>query len=245
MRIPCPQCGGEVHLREAAGFPVCPFCGVGLALDRTGVRPHVLYLPRVAPAEVLPLLRRWADRRGAALPLGSPPPRLTYYPFWRYALEGPRRLVPAWSTVNAAWDALRLPDAEQVFFDASHIAGAAVVEPTVPEAAARARVFGGAPAEPGDLVHLPVYETAIRARGVRQPIAIEACAGTVVCSAAALPRGANGGRARRAGWLAAGGLLMLVAALAIRPLGIAAFAVAALAVLLWAALAGAGRGRGA
>jgi hypothetical protein len=234
-----------VHLREAAGFPACPFCGVGLALDRTGVRPHVLYRPRVTPTQILPLLRRWADRHGVATALSPLSPRLIYYPFWRYALEGPRRLVPAWSTLDAQWEELRLPDAEQVFFDASHVQGAGVVEPTIPEAAARARVFGEAPAQPGDLVHLPVYEATIRVGGLRQRVAVEACAGAVVCSAGGMSQRTRVETVRHAWWMAGGGLVVLVAAATIRPLGIAAIVVAFLAALLYGALLGEGRRSGA
>jgi hypothetical protein len=243
VKIPCPQCGGEVHLREAEGFPACPFCGVGLVLDRTGVRPHVLYLPRIPSTEVLPLLRRWADQHRLAAAPAAAPSRLVYYPFWRYAREGPRRLIPAWSTLETHWDELRLPDAEQVFFDASHVQGATVVESTVPEPAARARAFGDGLVPEGDLVHLPVYEATIRLGEVRRCIAIEACSGMVVCSETALPQAAGSGAARVA-WMAGVGSVMLAAAMVVRPLGVAALVVAALAALLYGVLVTDGRGGG-
>jgi len=228
-----------VRLRDAEGFPACPFCGACLVLDRTGVRPHFLYRPRITPAQVLPLLRRWADRRAPAASLGAVAPRLTYYPFWRYAREGPCRLVPAWSTLENAWDELGLPDAEQVFFDSSHVQGAAVVEPTVPEAAARARVFGDVPAKEGDLVSLPVYEAAIRLGEVQQGVAVEACSGTVVCSGIKVPQGA--GPAGPIGWLVGGGVAMAATAMAIRPLGLAILVVAVLAGCLYGVLVRGGR----
>lgn len=237
MRIPCPQCGGEVQLRDPEGFPVCPFCGAGLVLDRTGVRPHVLYRPRVTPAQVLSVVRRWAERRGLSASPIAEPSRLVYYPFWRYAREGPRRLVPAWSTVETQWAELRLPEAEQVSFDAAHVQGAVVVEPTVPEAAARARVGGEGSAGEGDLVHVPAYEATMRLGSTRLPVAVEACSGTVVCAAAP---GAEGGRAaafRRATWMASAGLAIVGAGMLIRPFAIAATASAGLAVLLYGVLA--------
>ncbi len=242
MRIPCPQCGGDVRLREAEGFPTCPFCGAGLVLDRTGVHPHFLYRPRIAPAQVLPLLRRWADRWAPNASLGAVTPRLTYYPFWRYARQGPRRLVPAWLTLESAWSELGLPDAEQVFFDPSHVQGATVVEPMVPEAAARVRVFGDTEAKEGDLVSLPVYEAAIRFGGVQQGVAVEACSGTVIYSGNAAPQRAR--TAGAVGLLAGGGLAMFAAAAAIRPLGFAVLVVAALAGLLYAVLVEEGRRNG-
>lgn len=244
MRVPCPQCGGEVQLRDPEGFPVCPFCGAGLVLDRTGVRPHVLYRPRVTPAEVLPLLRRWAERRGMSASLGPESPRLTYYPFWRYAREGPRRLVPAWATLEPQWAALRLPEAEQVSFDAAHVQGAVVVEPAVPEAAARARCVGERTVPEGDLVHVPVYEVAVRSQGARIPVAVEACSGTVVCPGAPGGEGTSAAAVRRAVRMAGGGLAILAVAVAVRPLGIAAIASTALAVLLYGVLAVEGRGSG-
>jgi hypothetical protein len=223
-----------VRLREADGFPACPFCGARLVFDRTGVRPHFLYRPRIAPAQVLPLLRRWADRWAPSASLGSVAPRLAYYPFWRYAREGPRRLVPAWATLESAWNEVGLPDAEQVFFDPLHVQGATVVEPTVPEGAARVRVFGGAEAREGDLVSLPVYETAVRFGGIQQCVAVEACSGTVIYSGIAGPA-----RPRTTGalaWLAGGWLAMFAAATGIRPLGIAILVAAALAGFLYAVL---------
>jgi hypothetical protein len=244
VRIPCPQCGGEVQLRDPEGFPACPFCGAGLVLDRTGVRPHVLYRPRVTPAQVLPLLRRWAERRGMSASPGLEPPRLVYYPFWRYAREGPRRLVPAWSTVEMQWAELRLPEAEQVSFDAAQVRGAVVVEPTVPEAAARERGGGEGSAPEGDLVHLPAYEATMRLGGARLPVTVEACSGTVVCAGALGAEGTRAAAIRRAAWMVAGGLLVLAVGMTIRPFAIAAAASAALAVLLCGVLASEGRGSG-
>ncbi len=241
MRIPCPQCGGELQLRDPEGFPACPFCGASLVLDRTGVRPHVLYRPRVTPAEIVPLLRRWAERRGLRASPGPEPPRLVYYPFWRYAREGPRRLVPAWSTLETQWAELRLPDAEQVSFDAAHVQGAPVIEPTVPEAAARA---GDASVTEGDLVHLPAYEAAMRVGGARLHVAVEACSGAVVCAGAPGAEETRTAALRRAVWMAAGGLAILAAGVTIRPLGAAAIVAAALAGLLYGVLASDRRGSG-
>ena len=139
MKFPCPQCGGEILLQEPGGFPVCPFCAAGLVLDLGGVRPHLLYRPRHASADVLPLLRRWCDRQGLPAPSIVSAPRLVYYPFWRYVSAGPPRLVPAWSTLKPRWTDLKIPEAEQVFFDPALVEKAEVVEATVPEAAARER----------------------------------------------------------------------------------------------------------
>lgn len=233
-----------MQLRDPEGFPACPFCGTGLVLDRTGVRPHLLYRPRVTPAQALPLLRRWAERRGMSASPGAEPPRLVYYPFWRYAREGPRRLVPAWSTLEAQWTELRLPEAEQVSFDAAHVQGAVVVEPTVPEAAARARVGGERSAPEGDLVHLPAYEMTMRLGSTRLPVAVEACSGKVVCAAAPGTEGTRAAAMRRAAWMVSGGAAILGVAMAIRPFAFAATASAALAALLYGVLASEGRGSG-
>lgn len=240
MRIPCPKCGGEVQLRDPEGFPACPYCGVGLVLDRTGVRLHVLYRPRVTSAQVLPVLRRWAERRGVSASPGPEAPRLTYYPFWRYAREGPRRLVPAWSTLETQWAELRLPEAEQEPFDLAQVQGAEVVEPTVPEAAARERV-GGQGVPEGDLVHLPVYDATLRVGQAPFRVAVEACSGMVVSAGAFGAEGTGTAAMRRAAWMVGGGLAILGTALVIRPFAIAAIAAAALAVLLYGVLSSEGR----
>jgi hypothetical protein len=175
---------------------------------------------------------------------GADPPRLVYYPFWRYAREGPRRLVPAWSTVETQWAELRLPEAEQVSFDAAHVQGAVVVEPTVPEAAARARVSGESSAPEGDLVHVPAYEATMRLGATRLPVAVEACSGTVVCAGAPGAEGTRAAAIRRAAWMLAGGLTILGVGMTIRPFAIAAIASAGLAALLYGALASEGSGSG-
>lgn len=236
MKSPCPQCGGEVHLRDAEGFPTCPFCGVGLVLDRTGVRPHLLYRPRIASTQVTALVRRWAERRRQRLASGATAPRLVYYPFWRYAREGPRRLIPAWSTLEPEWDTLRLPDAEQVFFDASHVGDADVIQSSVPEASARARAFGEASVPPGDLVHVPFYETTVRLGEIRRSVGVEACTGTVVCPGLEALGARTPTMARRTGWMLCVGVVMLAAALAIRPLGVVVVVVGVTTVLLYGIL---------
>lgn len=236
MRVPCPQCGGEVRLRDAEGFPACPFCGVGLAFDLTGVRPHLLYRPRLTPDQLLPALRRWADRQGCQV-AATAAPRLAYYPFWRYAQEGPLRLVPAWPTLEPAWERLPPPEAEQAFFDPAQVGEARLVEASVPEAAARARVGAG---REGELVHLPVYEGTVRAGGGSLSVWVEACGGGVIWPEAAPP--AARGRSGRAVWMLGGGLAMLCAAALIRPLPILLPLLVAAAALIYVGLLGTGRG---
>jgi hypothetical protein len=150
--------------------------------------------------------------------------------------------VPAWSTLESAWDQLRLPDAEQVFFDASLVQGAEVVEPSVPEASARARAFGEAAVPAGDLVHLPIYETTVRLGDLRHALGVEACSGTVVCPGLEAAADVTAGWARRTGWMVCGGLVMLGAALAIRPLGVVLAVVGAVTALLYGVLASETRG---
>ena len=232
-------------LRDAGGFPACPFCGAGLVLDLSGIRTHFLYRPRIAPDQVLPLLRRWADRKRAGALAGPANPRLVYYPFWRYVKDGPRRLVPAWSALDPAWDRLSLPDAEQLFFDAAQAEGGEVIDPTVPEAAARARALGDGATEAGDLVHLPVYEATVRLAGTPVSLRVEACSGTVLAPEVALPTPADGATSGRTAWMVGGGSAMLAAAVGIAPLGIALAAVATLSLMVYLGLRGAGRGGGA
>jgi hypothetical protein len=181
VKIPCPQCGGDVQLQEATGFPPCPFCGASLVLDLTGVRPHMLYRPRHGPAEVLPLLRRWCDAEGFPSPSAASMPHTVYQPFWRFVSQGRPRLVPAWPTLEDRWADLPLPEAEQVIYDPSIVGTARAVEPTVAEAAARSRVFGASAASvpAGDLVHIPFYEIQATVGRGRLAASIEACSGRV------------------------------------------------------------------
>jgi hypothetical protein len=150
--------------------------------------------------------------------------------------------VPAWSTLESAWSGLRLPDAEQVFFDAAHVHGAEVIEPSVPEASARARAFGGVPGAAGDLVHLPIFETTVRVGDRRHTVWVEACSGAVVCPALEAAAGVTVGLARRAGWMACGGLVILGAAVAVRPLAVVLLVAGAVAVLLYGVLVSERRG---
>jgi hypothetical protein len=233
-----------VYLREAAGFPSCPFCGVGLALDRTGVRPHYLYRPRLTAPELLPLLRRWADRHDTESPAGPVSARLIFYPFWRYVREGPLRLVPAWPTTRPTPDELRPPDAEQVFFDASHLRDADAIDPALPEEAARVRAFGRTSVPPGDLVHVPFYEVHVRFGGVQRRVSVEACSGTVLRPDGESPPRRRPSLARHPWPLVACGLLMVVAAATIRHPAMAAAVVAVVAAILSVGLRGHARLRG-
>lgn len=179
MKVPCPQCGGEVPLREAAGFPRCPYCDAGLVLDPTGVRRHYLYRARLRPAELLPLLRRWADGQHLAAAGLTGPPRLRVYPFWRFAGPGPAVFEPAWEAPDSRWEAVEPPEGEQGFFDPARLEGAQVVEATLPEESARRRrrIPEGVPA--GDLVHIPFYEGSLRARRGHLAVLLDACSGRV------------------------------------------------------------------
>ncbi|MCX5736380.1 MAG: hypothetical protein NTW68_19025 [candidate division NC10 bacterium] len=210
MKFPCPQCGGEILLQEAGGFPVCPFCAAGLVLDLGGVRPHLLYRPRHASTDILPLLRRWCDQQGLPAPSIVSVPRLVYYPFWRYVSAGPPRLIPAWSTLKPRWADLKIPEAEQAFFDPALVARAEVVEATLPEAAARERAGPESGAKPGDLLHVPFFEVGVKVGTATVPASVEACSGQVYVDA--LPRAAAAAGAGPAVRLVMGALLMLVEA---------------------------------
>ncbi|OGB95627.1 MAG: hypothetical protein A3G35_17725 [candidate division NC10 bacterium RIFCSPLOWO2_12_FULL_66_18] len=181
MKVPCPQCGGEVQLQETTGFAGCPFCGTSLVLDLTGVRPHLLYRPRHGGADILPLLRRWCDAEGLLPPSSVSTADLVYHPFWRYGAQGRPRLVPAWPVLARRWTDLALPDAEQVIYDPAAVGAARVDEPSVAEAAARRRAFGEAAPSvgAGDLVHVPFYEAQVTIGPHRVQVSLEACSGRV------------------------------------------------------------------
>lgn len=240
MKIPCPQCGGEVQLRETTGFAGCPFCGTSLVLDLTGVRPHMLYRPRHGPADVAPLLRRWCDAQGLPAPSGVTSPRVVYQPFWRFASQGRPRLAPAWPALEACWTDVPIPDAEQVIYDPSIVGGALVVEPTVAEAAARQRLQAGEGVKPGELVHVPFFEVAMWIGTSRLAVSVEACSGRVYASA--MPESLLARRARGVGQLVTMGLgfgLMLAEAALLPPAWLAAPVVVATAfVTYWVMLAG-------
>jgi hypothetical protein len=208
VKIPCPQCGGEVPLRETSGFVDCSFCGASLVLDPTGIRPHLVYRSRHGPGSVLPLLRRWCDAEGLPEPSLLAPPTLTYYPFWRFGVVGRPRLVPAWPTLQPRWSSLSAPDAEQAIYDPGAVGKARVVEPTVAEAAARSRSARGESVPAGDLVHLPFYEVTVRVGGARLHVILDACSGRAYPDQqpAGAPGASPGGSFMRAmaiaGWLA-------------------------------------------
>jgi hypothetical protein len=221
-----------VRLQEARGFVRCPFCGISLVLELSGVRPHVLYRPRVRPVEILALLRRFCDGRGLAAPVALGAPRLTYLPFWRYRTPGRTRLVPAWPTLDPRWQAVQPPEAEQVLYDPAIAEGAEVVDGTVEEPAARTRVADDGEAAAGDLVHLPFYDLRVRSGAAQLRLALDACSARVYADD---PGEAEGGRpVRPAAWLPVAALLAMLLAAAVMPVWwLAAAALAPLSVLLY------------
>lgn len=236
MKIPCPQCGGEVQLHETTGFVRCPFCSTSLVLDLTGVRPHMLYRPRHGPADVAPLLRRWCDAQGLPAPSSVSAPRLTYQPFWRFASQGRPRLVPAWPALEARWADVPVPEGEQVIYDPAIVGTARVVESSVAEAAARTRALGVSAASTavGDLVHVPFYEVQARIGGGRLAISVEACSGRAYPER--MPPGARGSGPRHAGALTTavvGFVIMFLEATFIPPAWLAVGAVGLTAVALY------------
>ncbi len=241
MKVACPQCGGEVQLQETSGFLGCPFCGTSLVLDLTGVRPHLLYRPRQLAADVLPLLRRWCDAEGLPPPSGLSGAQLMYRPFWRYVSQGHPQLVAAWPALEARWSHVEVPTAEQVIYDATGVAGARVVEPSVAEAAARHRVFGedAASVEAGDLVHVPFFEGQVALGSHRLHVSVEACAGRVYADR--IPQSMRDSGTRRAFGATAltlGFLALFLEAMLIPPLWLAVVAVAMTGVALYWAVVG-------
>jgi hypothetical protein len=241
VTFPCPQCGAEVRLQETTGFVRCPYCGTSLVLEATGVHRHHLYRPRLRPADVLPILRRFCDGRGAAQPALGGSPRLVYYPFWRYPGKARARLVPAWPTIDGRWRDVPAPDAEQVLFDPTLVDAATLIEAAVEEPAARARVSPGGDGTAGDLVHVPFYDVEARAGTARIQVSLDACSGLVL--AGDLPAGRRAGRSASMFWLPATAFALMVALGALMPAWwLAALSIAPLAVLLqWSLTAGGGR----
>jgi hypothetical protein len=236
VKVPCPQCGGEIRLQDTTGFVGCPFCGASLVLDLTGVRPHLLYRPRHSGGSVLPLLRRWCDAQGLPAPSLLSAPHLVYYPFWRFAAPGHARLTAAWPTLEARWADVPAPEGEQAVFDPTSLGGARVVEASLAEAAARVRTLGEGSGAPGDLIHVPFYEMPVSIGGVQVRLSLEACSGHVYPER--IPSEARGRSGRQAfsAWTAVLGFLaMVVEALLIPPAWLAAIVVAlTAAAFYWA-----------
>jgi hypothetical protein len=245
VKIPCPQCGGEIRLQETGGFVGCPFCGASLILDLTGVHTHLLYRPRRGPGDIVPLLRRWCDGQRLTPPSGISSPHLVYQPFWRFAPQGRPQLVPAWATIEARWSDITIPDAEQVIYDPAVAGTGRVVEPSVTEAAARARLFGegDAPATTGELVHVPFYEVQATINTRRLGLSVDACSGRVYPDR--MPPSAQTSTGGQAGVITTAMLglaVMFLEAMVIPPTWLATGAVALTAVGLYWALLGSGRG---
>jgi len=246
VKLPCPQCGGEIQLQETTGFVGCSFCGTRLVLDLTGVRPHLLCRPRHTPADVIPLLRRWCETEGLPAPTGLSHPRLVYYPFWRYAVPGRSRLVAAWPALESRWGDVAFPEAEQVIFDPAAVGTAQVIEVTVPEAAARHRAFDEASAStaPGDLLHVPFYEVQTLIGGYQTRVSLDACSGRVYPDRFPTAGPASGGRHGFGMAMAILGFLgMFVESVLVPPVWLAAVVVALTALaLFWAIVGGERKG---
>ena len=241
MKLPCPQCGGEIQLQETTGFVGCAFCGTSLVLDLTGARPHLLCRVRHGAAEVVPLLRCWRDAERLPPFSHVSTPRLVYYPFWRYAVPGRPRLIAAWSALEPRWSEITFPEAEQVIYTPAAVGSAHVVEPEVAEAAARHRAFGAAADSmaPGDLLHVPFYEVQALIGGGQARISLDACSGRVYPDRIPAVGAASGGRHGFGVAIAILGFLgMFVEAVLIPPPWLAGVVVGLTALALYWAIVG-------
>ncbi|MBI4537573.1 MAG: hypothetical protein HY712_06415 [candidate division NC10 bacterium] len=195
-------------MADPTGFVRCPFCACSLFLDLTGVRLHFCYHPRLSPADLPPLLRRrvGAPRASSGAIAGSS--RLVFRPFWSFGGAGGARLMPAWPALASFWSGVVPPAGQRTVFDPAAMAGGTeVVEPAVPEAAARIQACGAETAEPGVLIHVPFFELRLRLGSDEREVAVEACSGRVYgTNLGAGAVAAAGGRRRlrrlaTAGWV--------------------------------------------
>jgi hypothetical protein len=164
-----------------------------------------------------------------------------YYPFWRYAVPGHPRLVPAWAALDSRWGEIAFPEAEQVIFDPAAVGTAQVVELEVAEAAARHRAFGEAAASvtPGDLLHAPFFEVQALIGGDQSRISLDACSGRVYPERIPAAGGAAGGRhGFGLGTALLGFLGMFVEAVLIPPVWLAVLLVGLTALALYWAIVG-------
>jgi hypothetical protein len=132
------------------------------------------------------------------------------------------------------WTDLKIPGAEQVFYDPALVKGAEVVECAVPEEAAREHAGAESGAKPGDLVHVPFFEVRMTVGTVTVPAGVEACSGQIYTDA--IPRAGAALGAGRVMALALGGLVMLTEAALLPWLWVAVPAVAVTAWLTWLAM---------
>jgi hypothetical protein len=129
-----------------------------------------------------------------------------------------------------------IPEGEQVIYDPSIVGAARVIEQSVAETAARARLFGASAASvpAGDLVHVPFYDLQATIGAARVAASMEACSGRVYPER--MPAGAKTSAVRGAGAVttAVGGFIVLfLEAMLIPPVWLAAGAVGLTAVMLY------------
>jgi len=77
---------------------------------------------------------------------------------------------------------VQIPEGEQLFYDSTLVEGAEVVESSMAEAAARRRFQVGEGAKPGELVHVPFFEVALRIGTSPLVMNVEACSGHIYSS---------------------------------------------------------------
>jgi hypothetical protein len=185
---------------------------------------------------MLPILRRLCDAHGLEAPSLLAPPRLTYYPFWRYAASGRPHLVPAWPTLDARWGDVRAPDAEQSLFDPALVGTTTLVEAEVEEPAARRHLGPETGGAPGDLVHVPFYEVAARAGRSRLRVTVDACSGQA--RAAGMPEERQARTSAARPWVPVAAFVLMLAAGAALPWWLAVAAILPIAIVLhWTLMA--------
>jgi hypothetical protein len=147
--------------------------------------------------------------------------------------------------LDARWEDVTLPEAEQVIFDPAAIGTAQLIEANVAEAAARQRTFGESAASlaPGDLVHVPFYEVQTLVGGDPTRISLDACSGRVYSDRVPPAHAVPGDRHGLGLAMAILGFLgMFVEALLIPPAWLAVFVVGLTALAInWALASGEGK----
>ncbi len=139
--IKCPQCGGEVDLKERVYFLACPYCHSALYLDRARSVLHYILEATIDPIVAEHNLRRWMGgaemRRGLEELAVIESVEFFYFPMWYFHIKRTQQAIatyvePAAPTSLSTIKEFKPPGGSLRFYEPTLAPPEKMIEPSIP-----------------------------------------------------------------------------------------------------------------